>query len=134
MLQRAAKGAALGTVVALALAWPIIAQYQQERRAALPYSEPDLTGVWLNSLAVYLAVVPLVGWVGLRMLAVRPVWLANLGAWGLTGIGLFIIEGIGGSAGGQLWVYALVGLVSFGAAATVPPSPRTAPQHSLSPA
>ncbi|MDI6098692.1 hypothetical protein QLQ12_08765 [Actinoplanes sp. NEAU-A12] len=131
MLNRAVKGAVLGTLVALVLAWPIISQYQQELRATPPHSAPELTGVQINGLAAYVAVVPLAGWVGLRMLAVRPVWLANLGAWGLTGIGLFIIAGIGGSVGGQLWVYAVLGFLSFGVAAAVPPSPQSLPKPSF---
>ncbi len=115
ILTGAALGAGFGFLLVSVLAALLLESYARDT------SEWRGLGTAILTLASYVVVVPLANWLGLRILGVRPAWLAALGAWALLGLGEVGLVYLLGGWRVPGWVYGLGAVPVYGlaSAATV---------------
>jgi hypothetical protein len=108
--------AAFGMVLITVSAAVLVANYHREMR-----TDGDFRGLQTAFLAlgVYVIVVPIANWLGMRLLAVRPAGLAAFGSWALLGATLLLVQQqIRGGVIQPAWFYGLVALAPYALAAT----------------
>jgi hypothetical protein len=115
--------AAFGMVLITVLAAVLVASYHREERTG-----GDFSGLQTAALAigVYVILVPIANWLGMRLLAVRPAGLAAFGSWTLLGIALLLAhKQIPGGVIQPAWFYGVTALTPYAlAAAAVACVPR----------
>ncbi|GLW33673.1 hypothetical protein [Actinoplanes regularis] len=103
--------AAFGMVLITVLAAVLVESYQGERRSGGAFSGLQTLAMMVG---VFVIVVPIANWLGLRVLGVRPAGLAAFGSWVLLAMALvFAQEHIPGGEIQPAWFYGFVALVPY---------------------